>query len=346
MAQTHIYVDPSIAADSGTGTIGDPFGDLEYAIVQTTYDTTNGTQVNIKAGTDEVLVAKINVAMADTSVSVAWVPSQAAPLTFRGYTAVADDGGIGSIDGNGAGAYTYTYHFVHWLDLEIFNCGTDPVVNNGQYGSFDKCHIHTTTGGGIRTAGDNAVTRCYIHAVGYIGIWNPTGYTGYNYLYDDGVEFTFSAIYMQSNIGHCERNIVQLSLAGNDQDGIAGSSRMQINNNAVWSNGGTGCGIKLLSVNNYPYCITNNLVEGFSGAGGIGINYSYSTNQQAFRRGANAVYNCTTAYKALANLVGVDYGDDETLTASPFTDAANGDFSPVDTGNVKEGALPSTLAGP
>ena len=50
MAITEIYVDPAINADSGTGTIGDPFGDLEYAIKQTTFDTTNGTRVKISIG--------------------------------------------------------------------------------------------------------------------------------------------------------------------------------------------------------------------------------------------------------------------------------------------------------
>ena len=60
MALTEIYVDPSIAADSGTGTIGDPFGDLEYAIEQTTFDTTNGTRLNVKAGTDDFLSKPVN----------------------------------------------------------------------------------------------------------------------------------------------------------------------------------------------------------------------------------------------------------------------------------------------
>ncbi len=54
MALTEIYVDPAIAADSGAGTEGSPYGDLEYAIEQETFDLTNGTRVNIKAGTDEL----------------------------------------------------------------------------------------------------------------------------------------------------------------------------------------------------------------------------------------------------------------------------------------------------
>jgi len=32
MALTEIYVDPAIAANSGTGTSGDPYGDLQYAL--------------------------------------------------------------------------------------------------------------------------------------------------------------------------------------------------------------------------------------------------------------------------------------------------------------------------
>ena len=36
------------------------------------------------------------------------------------------------------------------------------------------------------------------------------------------------------------------------------------------------------------------------------------------------------------------YDSVETLTASPFTNAAGDDFSPVDEGAVKEGSLPQT----
>ena len=44
MAITEVYVDPSIAGDSGVGTIGDPYGDLEYAIEQETFDTKKCTR--------------------------------------------------------------------------------------------------------------------------------------------------------------------------------------------------------------------------------------------------------------------------------------------------------------
>ena len=60
MAITNYYVDPSINANSGTGTIGDPFGDLQYALDTVTRDSTNGDQFNIKAGTAEVLTGTLD----------------------------------------------------------------------------------------------------------------------------------------------------------------------------------------------------------------------------------------------------------------------------------------------
>ena len=123
MALTELYVDPSIAADSGAGTIGDPYGDLEYCLEQEDYDLTNGIRVNIKAGTDEVVAAELSVAMASTAApgkSVAWVPTQAAPCVFQGYTTAAGDGGKGGISGGGSvSIYSDTaLDFVHFVDLQ------------------------------------------------------------------------------------------------------------------------------------------------------------------------------------------------------------------------------------
>jgi hypothetical protein len=53
-----IYVDPSINANTGTGTIGDPYGDLQYAITSTTQGT-SGDQFNIKSGTAEVMAGSL-----------------------------------------------------------------------------------------------------------------------------------------------------------------------------------------------------------------------------------------------------------------------------------------------
>jgi len=63
----------SIVSDSG------PFGDLEWAIEQTTFDLAEGTRVNIKNGTDEILAAKLETALADTGTSIAWAPAPTSP---------------------------------------------------------------------------------------------------------------------------------------------------------------------------------------------------------------------------------------------------------------------------
>ena len=103
MPITEVYVDPSINFDSGTGTLVDPYGDLEYAIREETFDLVNGTRLNIKAGAVETLVAPLNTSFADTSVSIAWpIGATGTPsVTLQGYTATAGDGGQGDISGGG-----------------------------------------------------------------------------------------------------------------------------------------------------------------------------------------------------------------------------------------------------
>lgn len=90
MAITEYYIDPAIDANSGTGTIGDPFGDLQYALDTVTRDGTNGDRFNVKAGTAEVLTAALSLATYGT-------PTEAAPLVIQGYTSAAggDAGGRG-----------------------------------------------------------------------------------------------------------------------------------------------------------------------------------------------------------------------------------------------------------
>ena len=94
MAITNYYVDPAINANSGTGTLGDPFGDLQYALNTITRNATDGDRINIKAGTAEVMAAAISLTTYGT-------PAQAAPLIFQGYTSAQGDGGIGEINNGG-----------------------------------------------------------------------------------------------------------------------------------------------------------------------------------------------------------------------------------------------------
>ena len=342
MALTEIFVDPSLNSDTGSGTIGDPFGDLEYAIEQTTFDTTNGTRVNIKAGTDEVLAAPLQTALADTSVTVAWVPTSSAPLVFQGYTSAVGDGGIGGISGGGSFSIIGdpTIDYVHLVNLHCHNTGSNPVIDIDNWCSVTRCEIENSSSNGISFDTACIAAENYVHNIGGIGILigGSGSCAAYNHL-ADGTN-TFSQGILSFSGSTVERNIV--SLTGNG-DGIVTTLMTNVIGNSIFSSGSVGTGIvSNASVTNA--IITNNVIEGFSGAGGIGIDLgAAAVNVVSY--GGNAVYNCATEYVAASGIIIDDLGDNEILTASPFTNAAGGDFNPVDTGNVKEGALPHLIGG-
>ena len=341
MALTEIYVDPSIAADSGTGTIGDPFGDLEYAIEQTTFDTTNGTRVNIKAGTDEVLAAELDAALADTVTTVAWTPSRTAPLVFQGYTTAAGDGGVGGIDANTGHILSTTRAYIQLRDLHLHNVNATYAVQfAGAYCGIINCEINNVTGIAVSFAAGGLVKRCYIHDVSSTGINCNSGIVSECFL-KNGTKSFSNAILSSSVYSQIRNNIISISGATN---GITGNLLLSVRGNSIFSVNGTGTGILGGGSANIGD-LTNNVVEGFSGAGGAGIDLS-AANVTVYSYGGNSVYNCTTDFTAVGNQIYYDWGGSETLTASPFTDPLNNDFSPVDTGSVKEGAVPQTLAGP
>ncbi|MCP4181862.1 MAG: right-handed parallel beta-helix repeat-containing protein [Hyphomicrobiales bacterium] len=339
MAITEVYVDPSIAGDSGAGTSGDPYGDLEYAIEQTTFDTTNGTRVNIKAGTDEVVAVELSAAMADTVTTVAWVPAITAPCVFQGYTTTAGDGGIGGISGGGSvSVYNDTvFDNVHFIDLHCHNCGSNIVLQLDDWCSVVGCEIDNTTGIGIDLDNYCNVVNNHIHNVGDEGIQiGVSTYAAYNYL-ENGTNKMSTAINAIGAAGVIERNIISLD---STSDGIICTNANIISNNSIWSNGGTGQGI-IVNATRIGIKIQNNIVEGFSGTGGIGFDCDQAGTALFYFAG-NASYNNATHYANSSTHIMVEV-DNETLSATPFTDAANGDFSPVDTGNVKEGSHPGIV---
>jgi hypothetical protein len=347
MAITEVYVDPSIAADSGTGTIGDPYGDLEYAIEQTTYDTSNGTRINVKAGTAEVLAADLDTAFADIVTTAAWNPTDRRyPAIIQGYTAAAGDGGIAQIDTNGNGFYNNgTRDIMHFVDLDIYGgCGANKLINCDQYCIIRNCELQgpCTASQFIDIGGYSLIDHCYIHnnnVTTDVVFVSTTGAAIRNSTIVVGSGEDPTRIVNLSSGTSCHNNIIIVNDA-NSIDGIRLTNGGKCWSNSIYSSvAGTGWGI-VSDTTSSPQLCANNLVEGFSGTGGRGISIA-SSNVETF---GNAVYNCTTAYTFTNDAApGSYWGDNETLTASPFTDAASNDFSPVDTGNVKEGALPQTF---
>lgn len=314
-ALTNIYVDPAIAGNSGTGTIGDPYGDLQYALNTATRDATNGNQINVKAGTAEVLTATL-------SFATFGAPTSTAPCLIRGYTAAANDGGVGSI--SGAAAYTIINgtNFVSFVDMELHNSGSNPILATGQYATLLNCRIHNSTGNAINAGFRNIIERCFIENVAGIGVSTASSSMRIaNTTFVDGANKFTDAINISAGDISVINNIIYLS-SNNDGIVTSGSAlNFMCQFNSIAANGSTGVGIL---IDNSDGMFLNNIVSGFSGAGGRGI--ATGSGRQIPVYGYNAVYNCTTAYSITSDVT-TNLGNNITLSNSPFTNAAGGDFS-------------------
>lgn len=339
MAFTEIYVDPSIAADSGAGTIGDPFGDLEYAIEQTTFDTTNGTRVNIKTGTDEVLAANLATALANTTTTPAWVPTAAAPCIFQGYTSAAGDGGIGGISGGGSVSVllSATLDYISLIDLHLHNTGANTIIDLDNNCSVIGCELDNATTFGLRLDLDCVAMNNYIHNVGGTGLELGGGVIAFNRI-ENGTTSVTHAINAVTGDVLIYRNIIKISGTSN---GILAGTNSWVMSNSVFSDGGTGYGIAPNAANRYLMAVMNNVVEGFSGTGGIGFDMGTLSGTVIVHYSGNSAYDNATEFVA-PNRAIYSSGN-ETLSATPFTDAVNGDFAPVDTGSIKEGVVPAFI---
>lgn len=330
MAITETFVDPSIAADSGAGTVGDPYGDTEYALEQVTRDSTNGDRFNIKAGTDEILEFALDI------VGDYGTPGENAPLLFQGYTAAAGDNGIGGISGGGTVSIidSTSIDHCHFIDLHLHNSGSAELFDVDQYCSLIRCELDdcSNTGNSIALGNNSVVMGCHLHNLAGT-VFIVTGMISHNYLENGVNDFTNA---LSSTFGMIYRNIIKIDGASH---GIllSGDSARCVNN-SIWSNGGSGSGI-FVSGSDRASVILNNLIEGFSDTGGIGI--EYAGNNRVHVVAGNSSYNNATHFETPVLLIDDWKGlGNEILTASPFTDAVNGDFSPVDTGLVKEGSIP------
>lgn len=289
-APTEVYVDPAIAGNSGTGTALDPYGDLQYAIntisavTTPAIDNTNGVRFNVKAGTAEVLAATLSLASYDGT------PSESAPLIIQGYTTSVGDGGIGAIDGDETYGCFTGEHYVHLRDLNIYDGGAAKLVDLGNGCSVVECEVHNTTGNCIEVESAGNVTGCNVYegdAVG-INLGNSNSEATNNYLKNGTNQFT-QAISCGS-ASKVERNII--SVDGGTNGIVLSIDSARAVHNTIFSAGGAGAGIAFSSAVKFNRVVENNYIEGFSGAGGDGIDFaSISENGTIYRN--NAFYGNT-----------------------------------------------------
>lgn len=319
MAITHTYVDYGAGNDTtGDGSIGTPWKTLQKAFDSLTRNTTDGNQVNLKAGT-----AHVNAAALDLTTFIAGgALTAAAPLIIRGYTSAANDGGMGEIDCNGATMWAgASYDYLMLSDLEIHSGGDNNLIAIGSYCVVYRCEIHkgASSPSGksllISDAWSGIVIGCYLHGSGSgaARAINQFDTVLYNYIVMD-------AGTSDIGISDCIRvlhNIVVCS--GTSATGIFNSTCI-IHNICYSSAASTKRGIYALS--NLTTIAIDNIVVGWSGAGGDGLEF---TNVGPL--GHNAIYNCTNPV-TVSDQKFIDLtANDVALAADPFTDAANGDFS-------------------
>jgi hypothetical protein len=333
-APTEIYVDPAINANSGAGTIGNPYGDLQFALNSVTRDSTNGNRFNIKAGTAEVLAATISFTTYGT-------PTATAPCIFEGYTAAAGDGGLATIScGGGAFGLASSVANCYWKCLTLTGSSASIFANMTTNNNFDSCVFTGLTGTGIHLfIGGGTVTRCqFVVSTSAVAITTSADtFVGYNYLSGPGAGA--SGIRANAASG---TSILRNIIVGFNTYGILGTNLCEVHHNTVFATGATGRGIWIENMISARYQVLSNYVEGYSGAGGQGYDLEGDVNIL----GMNAAFGNTTNFTYDSD-IHINAGDNEVLASSGLAKSgamtfANRAvyFAPADVGNMRSGGFP------
>ncbi len=290
-----------------------PFHTVQGALDLTTRNATDGDRINVKAGTADTLDATLDYTTYGT-------PTNVAQLTIQGYTTSAGDGGIGEIDGAATYSICTAWTYVNFIDMKLGNTGSADVLDFDNYSTAINCEIHTNSGFGIDCVGNNLILGCWFRALTGAQAIDNSANVRVMYCYFD-VAVTTSVI--DGGAGSIILgNIIDISGADTSVIGInCASTFMSVIGNSLYcGNANTLQGIVATS---YGALVLNNIIEGWSGAGGDGIE---TTAYNAFV-GANAVYNCTNAYTLTAAKLNYAIAPNDTVTgSSPFVNAGTSDF--------------------
>lgn len=334
-APNDYFVDPSLGSDTGDGTVGTPWGRasgsvIQYALDTITRDSTHGDRIHVKAGVSDVISATFGF-------GTFGAPTVAANLTIRGYTAVADDGGQGSIDCNGISSRVInSTGYVNLIDMELFNSTSDYIAALNSC-CLHNCEIHDCSTAGVYLS-YTRMTGCNLYDIDTTGITpvNSTYVLG-NYLSNEGTKEMSTGIFTGQGCS-VSHNIINVDGA-TDGINIGNGNRTLAQCNTIFSNGGTGHGIHK-SGNGNSGCMWN-LVEGFSGTSGEGIGISAATSSAVPFLG-NAVFDCETDINPATHYM-IDE-DNEVLIATPFAKEGAATFAnraaywaPISNGNVLTG---------
>lgn len=293
--------------------------------------TAEGDRFNVKDTGPDVLASSLSLASYGT-------PSLESPIFVQGYKTTAGDGGVGDLDGDDgdfAIGFAVADDFFNFRDMVLHNTGTAGVIQGDN--NFTLYHCEVADGGGDGINGDIniAVHNCFIHDIGGDGVEINDGSVLFNYFKNDGTRDMVACLrYVNGNANQFCNFAWNVCNIDGVTDGVIGDTRLAVFHNSIYSNGGTGTGIDLLTGDWYPV-VADNLIEGFSGTGGIGIQLA-SGGQIGIYAG-NSAFDCTTEFSINDSVVRDRVN--ETLGSSPFGDPGSENFAPAPVGLVNTAFL-------
>lgn len=342
MALTEIYVDPSIAGDSGTGTIGDPFGDFQYALTNSVFDTTNGTRINVKAGTDEVLTANGDFT---TNFFAGGGTSATAHLVIEGYTSTAGDGGEGGISGDGSFQIisNTSRDYVTFRNMHLHNCAT-AIVQLDDFCTFDTCRFDTCSTLGVRVDNYCQFVNCSFTEIGGTVIEMEVQSVVENCYFKNGTTKPTHTVFM--NNASVVRNSI-FSLDGSSSGVTVSQVGCRVEGNTFYGAGtATGSAVLFDAATHEGCSVTNNIISGFNGTGGDGVDFGSST-VPLLRYQNNTFYNNASNESNVGSAKILNDEGNETASAEPVALSGSDTFAnrftyfaPVDTDSIHGGSYP------
>lgn len=335
MAINHVYVDPVAGADSGDGSIGDPWETVQHA-VDTITDGGAGNQINVKDSGPDVLVSNI--------IWTSYSPTNAAnnPLLIRGYTSAADDGGVGEIDGDNAVANLFSTSsfptFVRFIDMNLHNT-TGRVLSLPADNDVLRCEI--SNGGSVETIFTG--TRCRI--VGSNIHSGTSGAFGINTNSADCLVL-FSrieghddwAIRAVADRIACLFNLIHDVESRGIQ--VGSDNHLVYGNTFVGNQSAGDFGINVGAVSQGSIILSNIIKDFGSGSGGA---VQIVAGGDCLILGHNLMHGNASDTVAGKVVFGLDLTDQDVTTDPQFTDAAGDDYSVGP--NAKAAGYPATFPG-
>jgi hypothetical protein len=321
LAFDEVYCDPAIAGNSGSGTIGDPYGDVQHALDTKVHGGT-GMRLNIKAGTAEILAAAINLT---AYVANNGAVSATEPLLLRGYTAAAGDGGIGEISGvaNSVAVWGQTdADNVSFRQLKMTAANAGDAIDIDNFILIMQCEIINGSGTGV-DIDDGLIYRCKISAAGRIIDGSANANVECCHLVQTGGNIVGSVA------GSFEGCIVDVrnatSVAATVLDTPSSGATRIVNNTIIGPSSAGSVNLRAIYVNVPSVIVRNNYIQGFDSSTGEAIDVPSASVHSIIE--GNRYFDCTAGITDAG--INTITDNNSATSASGVTNLAGGDITPT-----------------